>query len=223
MNRPTLPRPAPARRRERSARATTGRQAAWALSLTLALGLAACNSEPTNHDGGVVGVPVAPPGGSHSTATPGRTEAKPVQVSKPETDSEALLAEFRAAIDAWVAALDADDAETLQSFTVTDEFLEDNLTPGSSRILSGTLVAKNRHVITELRKIASGKDVRVLGWTPGKPSHTQVGSSIFVNSVLIIPASLVEISIGGIPVELEFRQAVRADGAWRVLEVKVKS
>ena len=140
-----------------------------------------------------------------------------------EKAEEKFVKEFRSAISAWVAALDKDDEDAVRDIAITDEFLKNNINKGNYIILRGTLIAKNNRVLSNLLRISKDENIELTQLTPGKVSTTKVGKSIFMNKIMIISSTLVELLIGGdIPLELELRQAVKDKESWKVLEIIIK-
>jgi hypothetical protein len=177
--------------------------------------------------------PAIDPASRESTRSP---EALSAPASEPGTSTTAgtpesewsakeatrLLDEFKSAVDSWVVAIDKDDARAVEGFLVSDEFLQHNINPGHYTILSGTLIPKNQRISAELLRIAREHPVRVLSWKPGTPSKTVVTKSIFTAQLPLITASILELSIGDVPVELELRQSVKTEGGWKIMDLSIR-
>lgn len=123
-----------------------------------------------------------------------------------------------------MSALARGDSAGVNGLLVSDAFLKENVNAGNYAILSGTLLPKNRKVATALLEISQGQEITLLKWTPGTPSLTSVGQSIFTNQISLMSSGTLEISLGEFPVELELRQAVKKQGKeWQVMEIVIKS
>jgi hypothetical protein len=139
------------------------------------------------------------------------------------TESQRLVTELGTAIEAWVAALDHGDEKTLRGMLVSEDFLRENIKEGNYAILSGTLLHKNENVVSELLKLAAGREVKLLDWNPGTATRTRVGTSIFINEFPLVTSSVLELSIGEWPVEIELRQSVKDGGAWKIMDLAVRN
>jgi hypothetical protein len=174
--------------------------------------------------------PIAsPPAPAKSLTTEATEPAEPVETARPPVEPEAptplvdrkeLTRRFRQAVVDWVAALDQDDRKKARSFLATEGDLKVLLPEPHLKIMRGHLLPQNKVVVDSLLNSAEGQKVELLRLGEGQVQLPEDGKSGLTVPVVI--NSLVEISIGDLPIALEFRRAFHDKAGWKVMEVIIR-
>jgi hypothetical protein len=134
----------------------------------------------------------------------------------PPPDDEKGRAEASAEVSRWVEKIAAHDAAGAKAFLVTEKDLEAVVTPGIKKILSSSLISKNRKDLEGVLEEAKGKEVRLSKWTAGDITRGQPGS--FYRKPMTALKGELDLTNGDLPTHLDL-DLLLIDGRWKLFKL----
>lgn len=131
-------------------------------------------------------------------------------------DDEAERARASVEVARWAEKIGAHDPAGAAEFLITEKDLEEIVTDGIRKILSSSLLSKNRKDLDAILEEAKGKDVRLTKWTPENIARTQPGS-FYRKSMTSLKGSL-ELTIGNQPTSLAL-DLLLVGGRWKLFKL----
>jgi hypothetical protein len=134
----------------------------------------------------------------------------------PAPDDEAERARAAAALAGWAEKIGTHDETGAGDFLVTEKDLGGIVTEGIRKILSSSLLAKNKKELDTLLEEAQKKEVRLAKWTPENITRTQPGS-FYRNPMTSLKGTL-ELALGGQATTLAL-DLLLVDGRWKIFKI----